>query len=124
MRLNDQKLKFNMLGEVVVEESPPAIKIIVERLLNTLNVTKVGNYNKMTELDKLLTLLYWETYDGLNICLNLDKFDKWYKEKATNPDLISRARRWLIENRYIIAKSSVTERAQQAGDNWIKSYIK
>ncbi|MAH45836.1 hypothetical protein CMI37_08395 [Candidatus Pacearchaeota archaeon] len=124
MRINDKKLKFNMLNEIAIEECPPSIKVIVERLLSALNVTKVGNYNKMTELDRLLTLLYWETYDGLNIYLNLDKFDEWYKEKATNPDLISRARRWLIENRYIIAKSSATKWAQQAGDNWIKSYIK
>ena len=84
-----------------------------------LNVERAPAYETMTELDKRLTLMYWEYTDNLNLYhTNLGDFETWYVNRATSPDLISRARRWLVENRYLIIKTSVADNAQRSGDQW------
>ncbi|MAH47701.1 hypothetical protein CMI37_17910 [Candidatus Pacearchaeota archaeon] len=119
MRLNDQKLKYDMLGDLVIDECPGPLKEVAQNLCRMLNVTKAPDYNTMTELDKRLTLMFWEGIENLNLYhANLGEFEEWYVKRATNPDLISRARRWLVENRYIIVKPTVAENAQAAGDRW------
>lgn len=119
MRLNDQKLKYDMMGELVIEECPGPLREAAQNLCRILNVATPAGYNTMTELDKRLTLMYWESIENLNLHItHLGEFEEWYVKRATNPDLITRARRWLVENRYIIVKPSVAEHAQAAGDRW------
>lgn len=127
MRLNDDKIKRDMLGEIPLPDCPSAIRKEAELILRML-YTHSGDisYNTMTELDKRLVAMYWVEFDDLNFysisspIKSIGEFQEWYVKKATSPDLISRARRWLVENRYIIVKTSVAERAQEAGDKWGK----
>ena len=126
MRLNDDKIKQDMMNEIVITECPKVFKAVAENILKLLNVTKPPDYNSMTELDKRLTVMYWENFDnlafygdGLYSAIKFTtEFEDWYVKQATSPDLISRARRWLAENRYIIIKTSVAEHAQEAGEKW------
>ncbi len=123
MRLNDDKVTHDMLGAIIIEECPKVFRATAENIIRMLNVTKAPDYNSMTELDKRLTVMYWETFDDISAYMaqragEYGVFEEWYVNRATSPDLISRARRWLVENRYVIIKTSVAERAQEAGEKW------
>ncbi len=119
MRLNDDKIKRDMMGEIAIEECPRIFRSMAENIIKMLNVNKPPSYNTMAELDKRLTLMYWDVFDNINLHIaHLGDFEEWYVAAATSPDHISRARRWLVENRYLIIKTDVAERAQGAGDQW------
>jgi hypothetical protein len=72
----------------------------------------------MTELDKNLMADYWFEFDDMKFILIIDMPDRWrewFVSKATPPELIRRARQWLVEHRYLILKEDVLSRAQNAG---------
>lgn len=134
MRINPEvyQKRLDMNGEVRIPNCEPySLKVVAERLMQMLIGLdySVGNYNTVTELDKLLTLDYWTRYDdfanqfkgnGLfEDCINI--FRKWYTLQATEPDMISRARRWLVSHHYIFLKEGVEEQAQTAGANFGKA---
>jgi hypothetical protein len=128
MRLNDDKLELSkdIFGDLVLQDCPPFFKTVAENIIRSLNVGKLigtDEYNTISELDRLLTIDYWRDFDGLPGKFDIEYFREWYM-KATNPDLISRARRWLVENRYIILPTAIAERAQNAEESWRGSVAK
>ncbi len=90
MRLNDQKIKYDMLGEVTIEECPKVLRSTAENILKMLNATKAPDYNTMSELDKRLTLMYWFEFDGLlfryqdSTTQSARGFEDWYVDHATS----------------------------------------
>jgi len=123
MRLNDDKLELSrdLFGELVLKDCPQVFKAQAENIVRMLNVGVLySDYSTVSELDRMLVVDYWRDFDALPKTLDIEEFRDWYM-KATNPDLVSRARRWLVENRYIILPTAVAERAQEAGSNFGRS---
>jgi hypothetical protein len=101
--------------------SPKELRVVAERIMNM--VTKlgysVGDYNSVTELDKKITVDYWKEYDMLRDCIDgFVKFEVWYPKYATEAELISRARRWLVERNYLLLKEEVVKRSITASNNF------
>jgi len=122
MRLNDDKLDLarDLFNELVLTDCPAVFKTEAENIIRMLNVgVLISDYQTVTELDRMLTVDYWKQFDGLGKA-SFEDFREWYL-KATNPDLISRARRWLVENRYIILPTAISERAQEAAGHFGRS---
>jgi len=111
-----------MMGLIQIPNCPSQFKVIAENIVNmaTKPGYSIGNYNTMTELDKMLMWDYWKEYDQLKFDTveAISGFDKWFINKATTPDLITRARRWLAEHNYIIIKADVYERAYEASNKF------
>jgi hypothetical protein len=76
-------------------------------------VEGITGYTNFDQLDKLLTLAYWLKYDGLTkgTLTTWASFQEWYLTKATWPDHIGRARRWLREQHLAEFPKGVTDRA-------------
>lgn len=77
------------------------------------NPNGITGYRNFDQLDKLLTLAYWMRFDGLTkeTLIHWSDFEKWFLNKATWPDHIGRARRWLREQHLAEFPKGVTERA-------------
>lgn len=124
MILNDDKLKLakDLFEDLCLQDCPAPLKVTAEHLVRMLNVGKLphypDDYTKVGELDRVLTVEYWTAWDGLAQVADLGDFRDWFIKMATNPDLISRARRWLVENRYIILPTAIAERTLDAEENW------
>lgn len=105
-----------MLDEIVLPECPGAFKKEAENLVRIIYNRPLGrDYHNIGFLDKLLTWAYWTEIDGLGRDGRVGfDLETWYLKYATPPDLITRARRWLVENRYFILKTNVAEAAQEA----------
>ena len=88
-------------------------------------VTKPGysipDYHNVSQLDKMLTLHFWQEYDGLNEAITQKDFADWFLSTATMPDTISRAIRWLVSHNYVFLKPDVQERALEASNKWRQS---
>jgi hypothetical protein len=93
------------------------------------NPDGITGYNHMYQLDKLLCLAYWIKWDGLNreTLINMQDFQQWFLTKATPPEYIMRARRWLRENklaefpRHVVDAANRSEKsiaAQFSGGDW------
>lgn len=125
MRVNSRVFteKMDLLGNIQIPNCPSQLKGVAERLVNMASKPgySVPNYRNVSELDKILTLAYWREYDGLDEALNLGNFDNWFLEGATATDIITRARRWLVERNYLILKPSVAEYAMEASEKWRQS---
>lgn len=132
MRVNSRVFteRKDMLDGIRIPNCPSQFKVIAENLMNL--ATKpgfaVGDYNTMTELDKILMWDYWREYDGL-FAGEHDEIEsrnvrEWFVHKATAPELIRRARQWLAEHNYIILKESVAERAYEAGSKFSRAIKK
>jgi hypothetical protein len=79
-----------------------------------------NSYNNMTELDKMLMFDYWREYDQMSFysAPKYEAFADWFIHEATAPEIIRRARQFLIEHNYIIeVKESVLQHAHDAGEN-------
>jgi len=123
MRLNDDKLDLSrdLFNELVLKECPAVFKTAAENIIRMLNVgVMYADYKTVSDLDRLLTVDYWREFDALPKKLDIEEFREWYL-KATTPDLISRARRWLVENRYLILPTAISERAQEAAGHFGRS---
>lgn len=131
MRINSEvyQKRIDAFGEIRIPNcEPQQLKVVTERLMQMiidrekeLDATPY-QYNTVTELDKLLTVDYWERYDNLLDCLGKITygFKEWYTI-ATDASLIERGRRWLIAHRYIFLKQGVADRAQEAGENFSRA---
>ena len=76
----------------------------------------ITGYNHMYQLDKLLCLAYWMKWDGLNkeTLIHMQDFQHWFLHKATPPDYITRARRWLRDNKLAIFPQHVVDAADRS----------
>jgi hypothetical protein len=93
------------------------------------NDAGITGYDHMYQLDKLLCLAYWMKYDGLTkqTLVNWHDFEQWFLKKATPPEYITRARRWLRENhlaefpKHVVDAANRSEKAianQFSGGEW------
>ena len=125
MRVNSKVLtqKTDLMGNINITNCPTQFRYVAENLMTMLTKLdySVGDYNSVTKLDKLLTIDYWQEYDQFIEGLDFNNFKLWFVGRATEADLISRARRWLVEHNYIFLKESVAKRAHQAGDKFSKA---
>ena len=89
----------------------------------------ITGYDKFYQLDKLLCLAYWMRWDGLNkaTLTNWHDFEQWFLKKATPPEYITRARRWLRENhlaefpKHVVDAANRSEKSiasQFSGGDW------
>lgn len=130
MRVNQRVFteKMDMLDGIRIPNCPLQFRVIAENIMDmaTKPGYSVGDYNTMTELDKLLMLDYWRIYDGLFEAIIYDHttthgFENWFVHKATAPELIRRARQFLTERNYLLPKESVLQHAHEAGEKFSKS---
>ena len=127
MRVNQRVFseRMDMLDSIQIPNCPAQLKVVAENIMNMACKPgySVGDYNKITELDKLLTWDYWMEYDNLRLQNgnSLTGLREWFTSKSTPEDLISRARRWLVEHNYVFCKQDVVERAYEAGNKFSKS---
>lgn len=126
MRLNPRVLaeRTDMFSELQIPTCPTtkiagySLRTACEHIINLL--AKPGyafpDYNKMTELDNILVLVYWREFDGFSTSTFLD-FDNWFIYKATPIETLRRAREWLASHNYVLIKADVQLHALRAGDN-------
>ena len=126
MRVNSRVLteKSDILGNIQIPNCPSQFRLVAENLmmLATKPGYAVGKYINITEMDKILTIDYWQEYDGLPPLGHGFLIDKeWFMKKSTPADLISRARRWLQEHNYLIIPEEIQLRASGASEKWRQS---
>jgi hypothetical protein len=119
MRVNSKVFteRSDMMGDIKIPNcQPKELCTVCERIMNMVTALdySVGDYNSVTELDKLLTVDYWKTYDGLTLEQLESGWRDWFVHKATEAEIISRARRWLVERNYLLLKPEIIERSQAA----------
>lgn len=131
MRINSRVYdeKQDMFEAIRVPTCPSEFRAVAENILAM--ATKPGyavsDYNTMTELDKILMWDYWREFDGMKIILQsmtpklVSEMQEWFIKKATPPELIRRARQYLVEKNWIIVKPEVRQRASDAGAKFRKS---
>jgi hypothetical protein len=124
MRVNPRVFteRTDMLDGIRIPNCPSQFKTIAENIMNMMTKPgySFGSYNTMTEADKILMVNYWEEYDNLEEVIGRDglSFYNWFLYKATPPELIRRARQFLVERHYLIPNAPVAERAYQAGEKF------
>ncbi len=128
MRVNTRVFaeRADLMGNIQIPNCPNELRVVAERLIGMVIALDyyVGDYNSVTELDKKLTVDYWRKYHNLETHIgSWEYFKEWYLD-ATEPDLISRSRRWLVDHNYLIIKEEVRERAQKAARNFSQSFGK
>jgi len=128
MRVNTRVFteRTDMLDGIRIPNCPSQFKVIAENIMNLAVKPgySIGDYNTMTELDKILMLDYWREYDGLSSTDDKEDyvFDReWFIHKATSAELVRRARQFLCEHNYLLVKPDVAERAYEAGNKFTKS---
>ena len=116
-----------MTGEIRIDCDPPQLRTVTERLINLIAelLTRLDyqfpQYHTMTELDKILMVEYWRKYDGmftLSESSPVFNFDDWFVKKATEPELVRRARQLLLSRHWIFVNEDVKEHAEQAGNKF------
>lgn len=131
MRVNSRVLteKTDLMDGIRIPNCPSQFRYVAEQLMMLLTKPgySTGDYNSVTELDKILTVDYWIEYNELQGWIKpqpkepIKYFRDCYIGLATMPDLITRSRRWLVEHNYVFLKELVAERAHQAGDKFGKA---
>jgi len=131
MRVNSRVFdeKQDMFEAIRVPNCPSEFRAVAENILmmSTKPGYSVGDYNTMTGLDKNLMVDYWNEYDNMKSLLytmfphTANGFKPWFAKKATAPELIRRARQWLLEHQYIFVNPDVQTRAQEAGSKFRQS---
>jgi len=135
MRVNSRVLteKTDLLDGIRIPNCPTQFRYVAEQLMMLLTKPgyATGDYNSVTELDKILTVDFWREYDGFMSPENEIMYPSreqayqaarnWFINTATSPDLITRARRWLAEHNYVFIKESVAERAHEASGKFSKA---
>ena len=125
MKVHSQiNTKMGLDGEIRITNCEPAqLRVVTERLMNMIYemVNRLDyqfpSYHTMTELDKILMVNYWQTYDGLPNEVWLE----WFVKHATEPELIRRSRQWLSSHHYIHINDDVKDRAEEAGNKFRQS---
>ena len=125
MKINWNMINPDMLDNYQLPNAPSMFRGVAEQIIGVISRTEFPPYNKISVFDKHLMVEYWKQVDGMPSIFakeyNLDPmtaFSEWFCFKATQPELIRRARQWLVEKNYLIPKPSVGKIAQEAGDNW------
>ncbi len=125
MRVNSKVLteKTDLMGNIKILNCPTQFRYVAENLMMMLTKLdySVGDYNSVTELDKILTIDYWREYDQFIEGLDFKNFKLWFVGRATEADLISRARRWLVSHNYLFLKPEIQERALEAADKFSRA---
>ena len=135
MRVNSRVFseRTDMLDNIRIPNCPSQFRTVAENIMAM--VTKpgysVGNYNTMTELDKILMVDYWKEYDGfMSAAYELmypskeqawQAAKKWFVEKATPPELIRRSREFLVSHNYLLIREDVQAYATRASINYRQS---
>jgi len=138
MRVNSRVFdeKQDMFEAIRVPNCPSEFRAVAENIL--MMATKpgysIGDYNTMTELDKNLMWDYWIEFDAFSTTLAEVAYAKhrnpfnehpnmkaWFVKKATAPELIRRARQWLLEHQYIFVSPDVQKRAYEASSKFRQS---
>lgn len=125
MRVNSRVFseRTDMLDTIRIPNCPSQFRSVAENIMAM--VTKpgysVGNYNTMTELDKILMADYWKEYDYLQEGLDVDKFKQWFVLKATSSENIRRSREFLVSHNYLIVRDDVQSYATRASINYRQS---
>ena len=120
MKLNFKIIQRDLEDRITVPFAPTMIKKECGRILELLEKTPVPNYNKISGFDKWLIWHYWLEFDAFKPS-DVENIVDWLVNKATSPDIIVRARQFLVEKNYLIPSPSIAERAQAAGNSWRKS---
>ena len=117
--------KRDMTGEIRIDCEPQQLQVVAERLINLCYELEhrldyqFPGYHTMTELDKILMLEYWKTYDGLQDYARLpESFNEWFVKHATEPELIRRARQILVARHWIHVNEDAKDRADNAGNKF------
>ncbi len=123
MRVNTRVFdeRSDMFSDIKIPNcEPKELRVVAERIMNMVTALSYEKptYHKVTELDKAITINYWKEYDKLPDSPMYHELRDWYIKEATNPDIISRAIRWLVSHNYIFLDKDVAERAAEASDNW------
>lgn len=110
--------RADMFEGITIPNCPTQFKAVAQNIVMLVSKPgySAGKYNTMTELDKIIMLGYWREYDYMTY--EEDGFDNWFIHTATNPELIRRARQWLVEHNYLLLNSDVQERAMEAGNKF------
>lgn len=118
MRINWKLVNYDMLEDIQLPQCPTMFRSTAEHIIQIIAEMEPFSYSKMSQFDKHLVITYWK-YDGLDKALQEpDSFRQWYITQATDPTLICRARRWLVEHNYLVPPSGVTDRAQESSEKW------
>lgn len=123
MKINFKLVNLDMLDEINISQCPSLFKAQAEGIVKLVAELEPFNYSKISQFDKHLIYEYWRRYDGLDRAFveGLGAFGEWFVKSATNPELIRRARQWLVEHNYLVPTQSIEARAQEAGENWRKT---
>ena len=125
MRVNSRVLteKSDMFDGIQITNCPSQFKSVAERLM--MMATKPGysvpDYNTVSQLDRILTLHFWKEFDGLNDSISPKDFETWFLSTSTSSDIITRARRWLVERNYLILNNDIREYAMEASQKFRQS---
>ena len=123
MRVNSRVFteRVDMLDGIQIPNCPRQIKVVAKRIVMLASKPgyAIGEYHTMTQLDKRLMVDYWKEYDGEPT--STMTFRDWFVLSATEPELIRRARQWLVEHNYLLLDESVRANAQEAGSKFRQS---
>jgi hypothetical protein len=100
---------------------PVSIRKIAENILGIID-SVYWDYNTMSKLDKIIMVNYWQKCDNQPSVNDAENWLEWFVNKATLPEDIRRARQWLLEKNFIVVKSDVAQRAQEAGTKRARSF--
>lgn len=118
MKINWKLVEYDMLDDIHLPNCPSMFRTQAEQIIKIISGMQPVSYNKVSTFDRHLIVEVWKS-DGLDQALeNPESFRKWYLSHATEPDLITRARRWLMEHNYLISSPSIAERAQESSEKW------
>lgn len=122
MKINWRLVNFDMLDELSIPQCPDLFRMQAEGIVRLVSGMEPFGYTKMSQFDKHLIIAFWKQYDGLDRALaEPSTFRDWFVNSATNPELIRRARQWLVEKNYLIPTQEIENRAQEAGSRWGKA---
>lgn len=118
MKINWKLVNYDMLDDIQIPQCPSLFRSVAQNVIKVIAELEPFNYNRMSIFDKHLTIAYWK-WDGLDKALqDPADFRQWYLTQATDPTVICRARRWLVEKNYLIPPSGITDRAQESSEKW------
>ena len=122
MKINWHLVNYDLLDELSIPQCPSLFRVQAESIIRLVSEMEPFSYNKISQFDKHLIIEYWRAYDGLSKALAEPSiFKDWFVNTATNPELIRRARQWLVEKNYLIPPQGVEDRAQESGERWGKA---
>jgi len=127
MRVNQRVFteRIDMMDGIRVPNCPSEFREQAEKLVTMACGLgyQVGKYHRMSELQKILIVDYWITYDNLDEIIGRDglSFRNWFVYTATQPELLRRAIQWLVAGNYFIVPENIRENALKASKHMAQS---